>query len=84
MAGMEDARIKSGNGTVDRSTNYSDSYNTQTQGMSVSQYAARRRALAPSGELSQTIEKLKAEQAPLRKQIEDQVKVIATEEARYQ
>ena len=75
---MEDARIKSGNGTVDRSKERSN-----MEGMSVAQYAKKRRALDPGGEVQEAMEWLRAEQAPLRKQIEDQVKIIASEEARY-
>jgi hypothetical protein len=75
---MEDARIKSGNGTVDRSKE-----RPNMEGMSVAQYAKKRRALDLGSETQEAMECLKTEQAPLRKHIEEQVKKIASEEARY-
>jgi hypothetical protein len=76
---MEDARIKSGNGTVDRSKE-----RPNMEGMSLAQYAKKRRALYLGSETQEAMECLKAEQATLRKHIEEQVKLIASEEARYQ
>ena len=53
------------------------------EGMSVAQYAKKRRALDLGSETQEAMQCLKAEQATLRKHIEDQVKLIASEEARY-
>jgi hypothetical protein len=79
LATAEDARIKSGGGTVDRDQ---VGAGENMAGMSVADYAKMKRALEPGGEIRTTMERLKREQAPLRKHIEEQAKKVIEREMR--
>lgn len=75
FAGMEDARIKAGNGTVERSNR-----GKNMAPMSVSDYAKTRRS---SPEMKEFVKKTRAAQKDFRKWLESQVKAEFEKDMRF-
>lgn len=73
LAGMEDARIKAGGGTIDRRARW------RGESMSVSDYAKMRRG----ADLSKQIKETRKAQQPFRDWLESQVKDAFDREMRF-
>ena len=74
---MEEARLKSGNGVVDRSKP-----KEEMQGMSVAEYAKMRQANQPGNEVYEARKSLKERQKPLRSLLEARIKKLPLEDMR--
>ena len=81
LAGMEDAQIKSGNGTVKRGTAGGGSMDSDIEYSK--NYANLKRAMKPDGELQKEMAQIREKQAAFRAGLEAEIKQVLEKEARY-
>lgn len=76
LAGMEDARVKAGNGLVERGK-------VEQEATSVQDYFAGRRALRQGTAEHDALQEKRMRQSGLRKLLEGKVKALIQEDMRY-
>jgi len=81
MAGMEDAMIKAGNGTVKRGNGGSEDMDADIEYSK--NYGKLQRAMKPGGEIRREMEEIKKKQAPFRAALEAEIKAVVEQEARF-
>ena len=81
MAGMEDAMIKAGNGTVKRGRGEDGGMDADIEYSK--NYGKLRRAMKPGGEIRQEMEEIRKKQAPFRAALEAEIKAVVEQEARF-
>jgi hypothetical protein len=81
MAGMEDAMIKAGNGTVKRGNGGSEDMDADIEHSK--NYGKLQRAMKPGGEIRKEMEELKKKQAPFRAALEAEIKAVVEEEMKF-
>lgn len=76
LAGMEDARVKAGNGLVERGK-------VEQEATSVQDYFAGRKALRPGTAENAALQEKRRRQSGLRKLLDGKVRELVQEDMRY-
>jgi len=76
LAGMEDARVKAGNGLVERGK-------VEQEAGSVQDYFAGKRALRPGTAEHEALQEKRRKQSGLRQILDQKVRELVTEDMRY-